>query len=231
MTRETTLLNGVTAVAFDAVGTLIAPAPAAPVVYESIGRKYGSRLSVSDIAIRFRSAFESEEMRDESLGWRTSPAREIKRWRQIVASVFGDQIDLDGCFRELWDHFARPDAWNCLPGIEVLPALSRASIRLAIASNFDSRLRSVIAGMPELQFTGPIVISAEVGWRKPAPEFFAALCRALECEPDEVLLVGDDYANDYSGAKMFGLQSVLLDPLGQAGPDVHAIRSLTDLVI
>jgi len=230
LTRESTLLTGIKAVAFDAVGTLIAPAPAAAVVYEAIGRKYGSRLSVSDIASRFQSAFQSEEVRDVVLRWRTGPAREVERWRQIVASVFGDQIDLDGCFRELWDHFARPDAWSCLPAIEVLPELSRASIRLAIASNFDSRLRSVIAGMPELQFTGPIVISAEVGWRKPAPEFFAALCRALKCEPGEVLLVGDDHANDYSGAKMFGLQSVLLDPLGQAGPDVRAIRSLADLL-
>lgn len=231
MTQESTLLAGIKAVAFDAVGTLINPAPAAPVVYESVGSRYGSRLSVSDIAIRFRSAFESEEMRDEALRWRTSPTREVERWRQIVASVFGDQIDLDACFRELWDHFARPDAWSCLSGIEMLPELSRASIRLAIASNFDSRLRSVIAGMPELQFSGPIVISAEVGWRKPASEFFAALCRALECEANEVLLVGDDYANDYAGAKAIGLRSVLLDPLGQAGPDVRAIRSLTDLVI
>lgn len=230
MTPESTLLTDIKAVAFDAVGTLIAPAPAAPVVYESVGRRYGSRLSVSDIAIRFRSAFESEEMRDEVLRWQTSPTREVERWRQIVASVFGDQIDLNGCFRELWDHFARPDAWSYLPGIEVLSALATRSIRPAIASNFDSRLRSVITGMPELQFSGPIVISAEVGWRKPAPEFFAALCRDLECEPGEVLLVGDDYANDYAGAKTFGLQSVLLDPLGQAGPDVRAIRSLTDLL-
>ena len=48
----------IAAVVFDAVGTLIEPAPPAAEVYAAVGRKYGSRLSVPEVAPRFRAAFE-----------------------------------------------------------------------------------------------------------------------------------------------------------------------------
>jgi putative hydrolase of the HAD superfamily len=137
----------------------------------------------------------------------------------------------------LWDHFARPAAWRYLPGAgAVLAELARRGYALGVASNFDRRLRSVVAGLPELAPVRHIVISAEVGWRKPAPAFFAALTAAVGGRPDEVLLVGDDFANDYAGATAAGLRAVLLDPAGPPGypaqpgrPGVRTIRGLSEL--
>jgi putative hydrolase of the HAD superfamily len=204
---------GVRVVAFDAVGTLIHPEPPATAVYAAVGARFGSRRTVAEIAERFRTAFRREEDWDRQHGWRTSEAREHERWRRIVAAVLDDVADAAGCFRELFDHFARPDAWRCGPEVgPVLTALAGHGLHLVIASNYDQRLRTVAAGLPDLGSIERIVISSEVRWRKPAPEFFRALMDGLGCAPAEVLHVGDDPVNDYDGACAAGLRAVVVGP-------------------
>jgi putative hydrolase of the HAD superfamily len=133
----------------------------------------------------------------------------------------------DACYRELWDHFARPAAWRCLPDVGVvIEVLARRGLAVGVASNFDSRLRAVVAGLPELAAIGPIIVSAEVGWRKPAPAFFKALITAFECSADEVLVVGDDFENDYAGATATGLRAVLV---ARGRPGVTTIDRLAEL--
>src|SRR5262249_28243110 len=97
-------------------------------------------------------------------------------------------------------------------------------------SNYDRRLYSVAAGLADLRRIEHVVISADVGWRKPAAEFFAALCRKLGRRPDEILFVGDDPTNDYAGAQAAGLRAVLYDPRNRH-PDCPArIETLTELL-
>jgi putative hydrolase of the HAD superfamily len=44
--------------------------------------------------------------------------------------------------------------------------------------------------------------------------FFASLCRAIGLDPERIVYVGDDPANDYAGARAAGLRPVLFDPKG-----------------
>src|SRR5262249_58881218 len=109
----------------------------------------------------------------------------------------------------------------------VLEELRRRGLVVGVASNFDSRLRRVAAGLPELAPVDRFVISSEVGWRKPARQFFDAVVREAGCAPGEVLLVGDDTTNDYEGASAAGLRALLLDPTGEPTPT--SIRSLAEV--
>src|SRR5207248_2055148 len=132
------------AVFFDAVGTLIEPDPPAPAVYCHFGQRHGSRLDLATVGRRFRTAFRAEEESDRAAGWCTDDAREEQRWRRVVAAVLDDVADPDACFRELWDHFARPAAWRCLSGAgTVLAELARRGLALGLASNYDRRLHPV----------------------------------------------------------------------------------------
>jgi putative hydrolase of the HAD superfamily len=204
---------GTRAIFFDAVGTLIFPDPPAPHVYAAVGRRFGSRLHEAEIAARFHAAFRREEDRDLANDLRTSEAREVERWQSIVGAVLDDVSDAEVCFRELFAHFARPEAWRCdAEAGPVLEQLAERGYVLGLASNYDARLRSVAAGLAELRPIRHLVISSEVGWRKPASGFFAALCEAAGLPPRQILLVGDDRVNDYEGAQAAGLQALLLDP-------------------
>jgi putative hydrolase of the HAD superfamily len=222
---------GVRAVYFDAVGTLIDPDPPAPAVYAAAARARGSRLDVPEVAARFRAAFRREEEEDRRLGLRTGEEREVRRWRHIVGAVFDDVTDPEGCFQELFAHFARSDAWRCSAEVgPVLRELSRRGYQLGLASNYDTRLRSVAAGLAELESVRHLVISSEVGWRKPAGEFFAALRRDAGLPPDQIALVGDDRVNDYEGARAAGLRPVFFDP-GNKSPELTPrIGSLHELL-
>src|SRR5437763_10039141 len=106
------LLDGVRAVVFDSVGTLIFPEPSAAAVYARVGKAHGSRLGRGAIGPRFTTAFRRQEALDRAAGLRTSEEREDERWRTIVAEVLPDVADPDGCFRELFAHFGQPDAWR-----------------------------------------------------------------------------------------------------------------------
>lgn len=223
-------IHQITAVVFDAVGTLIRPEPPAPEVYAAVGRRHGSRLSVAEVASRFQAAFLSEEAVDrERHGLRTSEARERERWQAIVRNVLADAADTAACFDELYAHFAKPLAWRCLPDVaESLDFLGNCRLVAGVASNYDHRLHSVLAGTPALRGLEHVVISSEVGWRKPASQFFTALCQRLGLPAANVLLVGDDLANDYEGALAAGLQAVLLDPMCRR-PGTRRIDRLGDL--
>ena len=201
----------VRAVFFDAVGTLIHPEPSAAAVYAAVARSLGSRLTEAEIAARFRTAFARQEALDRADGWRTSEERERRRWRQIVAEVLPDVCGGERCFRELFTHFSRPEAWHCDPGAAgVLAELDRRGYVLGMASNYDARLHTVLAGFPELRPLRHVVISSEVGWRKPAPQFFAAISARVGLPPAEILHVGDDRVSDYEGALAAGLLAVLV---------------------
>jgi putative hydrolase of the HAD superfamily len=223
-------LADVDAVFFDAVGTLIHPEPSAALAYAEAGRRHGSALTADAVRQRFAAAFAGEEAADLAGGLRTSEERELRRWRAIVAAVLDDVRDAEACFADLYAHFARPAAWRVeAQAAEVLRALAARGLTVGVASNFDRRLRGVADGLPALADVRHFFISSEVGWRKPAPQFFAALAAGAGVPAGRILLVGDDRDNDYLGAQAAGLRAVLFDPRGRGPADVPSVGRLAEL--
>jgi putative hydrolase of the HAD superfamily len=221
--------DGVQALFFDAVGTILHPHPPASVVYAEVGRRQGSRLDESEIALRFRTAFQRQEELDRAAGWRTSEEREVARWRNIVGHVLYDSPNPEACFQKLWDHFSRPSSWRVEPDTtQVLSALRRSGYELGVASNFDHRLCTVAAGLPEFKLFAHIAVSAELTWRKPAREFFAALSTQTSLGPGRILVVGDDRINDYEGARAACMHAILVDPAFRY-PEAIRIERLAEL--
>jgi putative hydrolase of the HAD superfamily len=231
-------LCGDRAVIFDAVGTLIFPDPTAPVVYAQVGAQYGSKLDANSIRPRFEIAFRAEDEIDRRQGWRTSEERERERWRHIVARVLDDVADPEACLQALFDHFSEPEAWRCDPSTRtVLSAIADSGVMVGLASNYDSRLRSVLAGKRDLAAIQWICISSEIGWRKPSPKFFNALCNSTGMPPEKIVYVGDDFGNDIEGALRGGMRGVWLEPeasrripKGELPNRVQRIHQLRDLL-
>jgi putative hydrolase of the HAD superfamily len=98
-----------------------------------------------------------------------------------------------------------PGALEALSSIKI-PMAVWANTRDATASDIRKRLDR--AGFQ--RYFQWIVTSFDVGWRKPDPKFFAAALATCECNPGEVLFVGNQRNSDIRGANNCGILSVLL---------------------
>ena len=108
--------------------------------------------------------------------------------------------------------------------------------RLAVVSNFDYTPTALDilerAGVVELFDT--IVVSDEVGWRKPRRDIFDAALGRLGVRADESLFVGDRADMDVLGAQRIGMDAAWINrdgeslPSGVAAP-TYEIRDLGEL--
>ncbi len=80
-----------------------------------------------------------------------------------------------------------------------------------------------------------LFISEELGWEKPAAEFFACCFRQLpELKKEEVVIVGDSLTSDMLGGNNAGIACCWYNPSGQPVPDQiridHTIEDLWQLL-
>ena len=224
-----TLLAGMRAVVFDAVGTLILPNPGAATIYTAVAKRHGITAD-EGISERLWQRFRIEDDLDRRAGWITSEDRERERWRNIVTAAIPGASE--ALFDELFRHFEMPSAWALIDGVaETLKKLRDRGFLLAMASNYDRRLECVVAGLPGLApLRQRVVISSMVGYRKPAAEFFRrGVLPTIGCDAGEVLFVGDDLENDFLGAKSAGMRAVLYDPRDRHKAVDERIRGLAEL--
>ncbi|CAI5485249.1 unnamed protein product [Closterium sp. Naga37s-1] len=128
-------------------------------------------------------------------------------WRHAVAMATGsDNQDL---FEDLYQHYEKASAWRVAEGaVDALLRLKQVNVRLAIVSNFDSRLRPILRDLQVDSLFDAIVVSAEVRYEKPSPEIFAIALEQLGVpSPSRVVHVGDDAVNDLKGAIDAGLHA------------------------
>jgi putative hydrolase of the HAD superfamily len=135
-------------------------------------------------------------------------------------------------FAELWEHFAKPESWRVFDDVEpCLSQLTAVGVGIGIASNFDLRLKAICEGLSALRQAGPVWSSAEIGWRKPAREFFENIEFRLGAPFGRRWMVGDSLELDVIPARDFGWHAVYLDrrPSPAHRPSVDGIRTIRSL--
>lgn len=93
--------------------------------------------------------------------------------------------------------------------------------RLGIVSNFDyaPTVHSILEREGITDLFDAVVVSAEVGWRKPKPVIFEVALSQIRVPPVEVLFVGDRADIDVAGAKQVGLAVAWVNREGEALPE------------
>ncbi|QDT56678.1 Phosphatase [Caulifigura coniformis] len=210
-------------VVFDAVGTLIFADPPVHMAYHRIGRKSGSEITPPLASQRFKEAITARPATLE-----TSAQQELEFWKSLVAKVLPDANHPEGCFQRLWEHFAAPSSWGVYADVEeTLDDLKSRGIQVAIASNFDHRLHTVMNGHRELKSITRRFISSEIGWKKPSPRFFEAIVKDLDAAPSSILMIGDTLADDVHPARTAGLQALHVNRTAE--PIEGSLATLSDL--
>ncbi|GAB2295598.1 hypothetical protein Dimus_029757 [Dionaea muscipula] len=214
--------SGIThkALLVDAVGTLVVPSQPTAQIYRQIGEKYGVEYSEDEILRRYRRAYEQP--------WGRSRLRYVDDgrpfWQYIVSSSTG--CSDSQYFEELYHYFTTDKAWHlCDPDAgRVFQALRNAGVKVAVVSNFDTRLRPLLRALNCEHWFDAMAVSAEVSAEKPNPTIFLKACELLGVKPDDAVHVGDDRRNDIWGARDAGCDAWLW------GSDVHSFREVAQRI-
>jgi putative hydrolase of the HAD superfamily len=119
-----------------------------------------------------------------------------------------------------------------LPGLEEMLAGLRSRYRLAVVSNTDDPdlVPALLEAMGVRPYFDAVLLSVDVGWRKPHPAIFSSALGELGIEPGDAVFVGDSYRPDYLGPTRAGIRSFLIDPDRRTEvPDHARLSSVFDL--
>jgi putative hydrolase of the HAD superfamily len=134
----------------------------------------------------------------------------------IEAVVFdwGDTVMRD--FRTCEGPMASWPLVEAVAGVEEVLRTLHPRYRLALATNAvesDAALvRGALARVGLDGYFEDVFVSSDLGVEKPDGRFFAAVLAGLQLPPQQVVMVGDNYANDVRGAKAAGLWTVWFNP-------------------
>lgn len=119
---------------------------------------------------------------------------------------------------------------------ETLEHLKANDYRLAIVSNFDyaPTAHKLLEEFNLKPFFEEIVISEEVGWRKPKNIIFETVINKLGINSDKALFIGDNFNADVVGSKALGMDAAWINRREESENDLdpapdYIIRKLPEL--
>jgi putative hydrolase of the HAD superfamily len=225
-------VSGIRAVLLDAAGTLLRPREAIGATYSRFAAAHGVELP----AWRLDDAFRRVLRAAPPMAFPDQPSDRVDAlerawWRERVRDTFraADQTarfgDFDAFFSALFAHYARAEAWVLLPGArEGLEALRRSGRQVAVLSNFDRRLRGLLAGLGVR--VDRVLLPAELGAAKPDLRCFERALAELGVAAAEAVYVGDDPDQDLAAAARAGMRAIDATSLATLGELPERIAAL-----
>lgn len=213
------------AILLDALGTLVALEPPAPLLRAELALRFGLEISEREAekAIAAEIAYyraHLDEGRDPS---------DLESLRRRCAGVLRSELAADLELDPLVD--ALLASLRFTPFADVRPALASARSRgqrLVVVSNWDVSLHGVLRALELEPLLDGILTSAEAGARKPAPQIFEQALAIAGVGPAKTVHVGDSLDEDVAGARGAGIDPVLIRR--QSGATVPGVRTISSLV-
>lgn len=230
------MLHRIRLVSFDVLYTIIAPCLPIHVQYARVFEPYLGPLQTEAIRKSFRVAFMSVQAEQPTYNqgsqlWWTEV---IKR---TALGAGADEQALSSSLAQivsrLMTRFSSKEAYEAYD--DTLPSLRALAddlnVEVAVVSNADARIRSVLRDLDLAPLLNPIILSEEQGVSKPSPDIFLHLLSRVNSplildgqrpiEPYECVHVGDELDSDYRGAVAAGMQALLLHRAGSNTRPAH----------
>jgi putative hydrolase of the HAD superfamily len=208
------------AVFFDVGGTLIHPWPSVGAVYAAAACRHGLTVTPAQMENAFR----------ESWAALKRPGLTVSRkdwWRELVFRALGQENE--ACFEELFEQFARAEAWRIYPDVDETLREARArGLHIGVISNWDERLRPLLREIGLTSRFDSLTVSCEVGVEKPNAPIFLAALRAADVSAHEARHIGDSYSEDVRGAEAVGMRAVLVNRNSDNKQGCACVRDLRE---
>lgn len=79
-----------------------------------------------------------------------------------------------------------------------------------ILTNHTPEIRDIIRGLKIEKFIKKIFNSADIGYEKPHYKIFQTLLNDLKEEPENFIMIGDNYISDITGARSNSIKAILV---------------------
>ena len=199
----------------DAMGTMIGLRRSVGSSYAALAAVHGVSVQASAIDAVFPRLFrQAPPLAFPDLDGAALLQAERDWWGDRIAETLracGHQAPLPPALTPaLFDYFAGTDPWHVYP--DVVDHLQRwrdRGIRLAVVSNFDQRLITLLEALGLAPLFETVVVSATAGAAKPDPRPFQRALTALDLPPEAVWHIGDS-PEDEQGAQAAGLRCLLI---------------------
>jgi len=201
----------------DAMGTLFEPAAPVATTYAQGAAALGVMVSPDQVSPAFHAAYEaSSPLAFPDLSAKSLEHQEKEWWLACVQDTFqrlGQPLApsvLRQLTGQLFYHYAQPKAWVVPEDVpRCLARWHRAGLKLAVVSNFDSRLDALLEGLSLRSWFSAVLISSRCGVAKPNPQLFHLALEQLQLSAHEVWHLGDT-AVDVHGAQAAGIPCILV---------------------
>lgn len=242
------MLKSIRLITFDAMKTLISPACDIGAEYLKVASIYGVKADAKDDHIlidQLNASFARNftKMSDNFPNYgRAADLTPVEWWCRLVVDTFADVgFDQDAERKKLrttgahlYRHFSRGNCWRLEEGAyHTLAELRQRQpeTMLAILSNFDDRLETILRDLGVAHFFAHQFLSTQVGHAKPDLRIFEHALEVAQVKPEQYLHVGDDIERDYGPVIELGGRAILIDKKGTSNvDDKQFINSLPELL-
>lgn len=203
------------AIFFDAAGTLIRLTKSVGHHYALVAQRQGLALDATELDCAFGEVWKKMPLRPATGQPRVADDKDW--WRELIERVL-DRITAPvpppargAFFESAYRHFAEAGVWELFPEVPAVLEALAPHFELAVVSNFDGRLRTILENLAIRIYFRRLFLSSELGADKPDPMIYRRALEASGLAPGEVLHVGDDADRDWGAASAAGLEVFRLE--------------------
>lgn len=222
------------AVFFDAGGVLWDLEPSVADMFEAELSARGARVDRASLDAAVREADRLTDDRFAQVGGGDEAAL-WKEYDRIVLDRLGLTEVSDGLAEamsaRMRDVTGKEESWVPYPdAVPALQAVKHRDFKVGLISNATELARRVLKRLEMEEFFDVVVISDEVGVRKPDPRIFRLALGRVGVAPSRAMYFGDRPATDVVGAASAGMRGVLVDRRGTyPGSRYLSVKSLDEI--
>ncbi len=204
------------AITLDLAGTILFPHPSVGAIYSRCALQHDVHVSAEILEKEFHNAYAHTLKNSKPEAF----------WRAVVLRTFADKLPpekTDQVVKECWLAFADEKSWKVAPGtISALTALRFLGLKVAVLSNADSRLLSVLQAKKLSPLFDEVFLSSSTGHAKPDPRSYQHCARTLGVAISAMAHAGDNPEEDGQGAITAGAVGIIVG--GRHAP-THCLRA------
>jgi len=213
----------VKALFLDAEGTFLLFNPSLGEIYQRLWKEFGVEVLPEEASKRMRQIFKrifKEELQPPLNGRVCKEA-----WQKVFYQAFSEYQGLkvfEEVFHRAYQFFASPECVSVAPFFrDFVHEVKARGLKLAVISNWDCRLYSILEGHGLLPFFDGVFLGCEVGYLKPHQEIFLKALSHFKIQPAQALMMGDTLEDDILVPQSLGMKTFFI----KGSPDYQRLWS------